>query len=65
MIIHHYLWQEVKNKSSAVAEMGDRAIAVGHKVGRGATVPLSVWELDPNLTQCRLGRAVPKYQVAS
>jgi len=53
------------NKSSAVAEMGDRlaTIDMGRKVG--AAVPLSVWELDRRLTQCRLGRGLPPYQVAS
>ena len=35
-------------KSSAVAEMGDRARAVGRKVG--AAVPLSMGELGPHLT---------------
>jgi len=31
----------------------------------GAAVPLSVIDLDPHLTQCRLGRVLPSYQVAS
>jgi len=53
-------------KSSAVAEMGDRlaTIDMGRKVGE-ATVPLSVGELGPYLTQCHLGRGLPPYQVAS
>ena len=54
-------------KSSAVAEMGDRlaTIDMGRKVW--AVVPLSVGELSPHLTKCRLGRGlpVPTYQVAS
>jgi len=41
------------NKSSVVAEMGDRlAIDTGRKVG--AAVPL-FGELGPHLTQCGLG----------
>ena len=55
-------WHEKFDKSSAVAEMGDR----GHNRHRpkrgGAAVPLSWGELGPHLTQCRLGRV---YQVAS
>jgi len=31
----------------------------------GADVPLSVGELSPHLTHCRLGRDLPPYQVAS
>jgi len=52
-------------KSSAVAEMGDRlaTIDMGRKVG--GAVPLSVGEPGPYLTQCRLGRGLPPYQVAS
>ena len=43
------------NKSSAVAEMGDRlAIDTGRKVG--AAVPL-FGELGPHLTQCGLAEA--------
>ena len=47
------------NKNSAVAEMGDRlaTIDMGRKVG--AAVPLSVGELGPHVTQCRLGRGQP------
>ena len=56
-------------KSSAVAEMGDRFATMdihGLKV-KGAAVPSYVEELDPHLTQCRLGldRRLPLYQVAS
>jgi len=44
--------------------MGDRlaTIDMGRKVG--AAVPLS-GQLGPHLTQCRLGRGLPSYQVAS
>jgi len=44
--------------------MGDRLATVdmGRKVG--AAVALSVEELGPHLTQCRLGRGLPPYQVA-
>ena len=54
-----------ENKSSEVAEMNDRLATIdsGRKVG--ATVLLSVEELSPHLTQCRLGRGLPPYQVAS
>jgi len=31
----------------------------------GAAVPISVGELDLHLTQCRLGRGLPPYQVVS
>ena len=44
-------------KSLAVAEMGDHATAVGRKVG--VAMPLSVGELNPHLTQCRLGQGLP------
>ena len=41
--------------------MGDRfaTIDMGRKVE--ATVPLSVGELGPHITQCRLGRGLPPY----
>jgi len=55
-----------RRKCSAVAEMGDRlaTIDMGQKVG--AAVPLfGKGELDSHLTQCRLGRSLPPYQVAS
>jgi len=45
--------------------MGDRlaTLDMGRKVG--AAVPLSVGELGPHLTQCRLDRGLPPYQVES
>ena len=54
-----------RNKSSSVAEMGDRlaTIDMGQKVGDA--VPLSVGELGPHLTQYRMGRGLPLYQVTS
>ena len=57
--------QHISNKSSAVAEMGDRlaTIDMGRKVG--ADVPLSVGELGSHLTQYRLRRGLPPYQVLS
>ena len=54
-----------KRKSSAVAE-SDRARANRAQIGgTGAAVPLSVRELGLHLTQCRLGRGLPQYQVVS
>jgi len=55
-----------RNKSSTVAaEMGDclAKIDMGQKVGDA--VPLSVGELGPHLTQYRMGRGLPLYQVTS
>jgi len=56
--------------SSAVAEMGDHFAIIdmgqndmGREVGVG--VPLSAGELGPHLTQSRLSRGLPPYQVAS
>ena len=53
------------DKSSAVAEMGDRlaTIGVGRKWGGAAMGAGS--PLGPHLTQCYLGRGLPLYQVAS
>ena len=47
------------NKSSAVAEMGDRGHN-RHNMGRkeGGAVPLSRGELGPHLTQCGVGRGL-------
>ena len=54
------------NKSSVVAEMGDRlaTIDMGRREGAGAAVPLS-GGAGPHLTQCRLGRGLPPYQMVS
>jgi len=56
------MW-EPENKSSAVAEIGDRlaTIDMDRKV-EGAIVPLSVGEVGLYLTQCGLGRGLPPYQ---
>ena len=51
------------DKSSAVAEMGDRGHN-RHGPKRGGAVPLSR-ELGPRLVQCGLGRGLLPYQVAS
>jgi len=55
---------QTSHKSSAVAEMGDRlaTIDMGRKVEGCAPFR---GELGPYLTQCRLGRGLPPYQVAS
>ena len=53
------------NKSSAVAEMGDRLATInGPKSGEGML--WGRWSpLDHHLTQCGLGQGLPLYQVAS
>jgi len=56
---------EVDDDSSAVAVMGDRLATTDMGRKMGAAVPLSAGELGPHLTQCRLGRGRPPYQVAS
>ena len=53
--------QQMMNKSSAVAEMGDNRHGPKR---RGAAVPLSP-ELGPRLAQCGLGRDLLPYQAAS
>ena len=54
----------IQELSSNVAEMDNRlaTIDMGRKVG--AAVSLSVGYLGTQLTQCRLGRCQPPYQVA-
>jgi len=46
--------------------MGDRLVTIdmGRKVGEAA-VPLSVGQLSSHQTQCRLGRGLRPYRVAS
>ena len=53
-----------RNKCSAVAEMGDRlaTIDMGRKLG--GYVPFGAAGVDRHVTQCRLGRGLPSYQVA-
>ena len=55
--------EDVTNKCSAVAEMGDHLATVdmGRKLG---AVPL-LGELGPHLTQCGLGQGLHPYQVTS
>ena len=56
---------EHNDKSSAVADMGDRGHdRHGPKRG-GAAVPLLRGELGPHLAQCGLGGDLPTCQVAS
>jgi len=55
------------NKSSTVAEMGDRLLKIdmSRKVG-GCCAPFrGGGELGPHLMQCRLGRGLPSYQLVS
>jgi len=53
------------NKSSAAAEMGDRATAKWAEKWCGAMPPFGGGELSPHLTQCCLERGLPPHQVAS
>jgi len=55
------------NTSSAVAEMGNclATVDMGQKVGGVRCAPFHGGELGPYLIQCRLGRGLPPYQVAS
>ena len=57
----------IANKSSAVYQMGDRlaTIDMGRKLGGVPLFSRGGAELGPHLTQCRLGRGLPPYQVAS
>ena len=61
--LSHYI--KVNNKSSAVAEMGDRGWPQQTWAEKSrAAMPLSR-ELGPRLIQCGLGRGLLPYQVAS
>jgi len=53
------------DKSSAVAEMGDRGHNTHATKRGGGAVALSRGELGPRLTQCGLGRGLFPYQLAS
>jgi len=53
------------NKSSAVAEMGDRLAAIGMGREWGGAAVGAGSPLGPHLTQCGLSRGLPLYQVAS
>jgi len=61
---HKQLIFKMLNKSSAVAEMVDRARTKWAEKW-GAAVPLSVGELRPHLTQCGQGRGLHACQVSS
>jgi len=52
-----------KNKSSAVAEIGDclATIDMGRKAGGGLLCPFLEGELGTHLTQCRLDRGLPPF----
>jgi len=52
------------NKSSAVAEMGDRLATVDIGRKRGLLCPFLWGSMDRHLTQCPMGRGLPSYQVA-
>jgi len=47
--------------------MGDRLATVdmGQKIGGRGCVRFEAAELDPNVTQCGLGRGITPYQVVS
>jgi len=54
------------NKSSVVAEMGDRLATINIGRREGAAVPIfGGGRAGPHQTQCGLGRDLPPYQVAS
>jgi len=46
---------QINNKSSAVAEMGDRLASIGRNVGAGLLCPFACRELGTHLTQCGQG----------
>ena len=52
------------NKSSAVAELGDRGHNKHGPKRQGAAVPISRGKLGPRLIQCGLSRGLLPYQVA-
>ena len=56
---------ELENKSSAVAEMGDRLATIDMAEEWGGAAVGAGSPLDPHLTQCGLGRGLPLCQVAS
>jgi len=62
---YNFTVAQSSRKSSAVAEMGDHVATIDTGRKEGAAVSLSVGELGPHLTQRRLGRGLPPYQVAS
>jgi len=70
LLFIHSLWQGINlnlncNKSSAVAEMGDRGHnRHGPKRRGGCCTPFAGGQLGPCLTQCCLGQGLLPYQVA-
>ena len=69
IIFRDWFWEgiytDIPLRRYAPAEMGDHLATIDKGLRRGAAVPLSVGELGPHLTQCRLGRRLLSYQVAS
>jgi len=58
--------QKNQQELRSVAEMGDRARAKwAEKCVGGCCAPFRGGELGSHLTQCRLGRGLPLYQVVS
>jgi len=53
------------NKSSAAAEMGDRFARIDMGRKEGVLCPFRRRELGPHPIQCRVGRGLSPYQVAS
>ena len=61
----HSMHVTLVNKSSAVAEMGDRLAQWGWAEKGGVLYHFPWWDLGPHLTQCGLGWGLPPHQVAS
>jgi len=59
LIMNHHINQ------ISVVEIGDHARAKWAEKWEGAVPLIVVGELGPHLTQCRLHRGLPAYQVAS
>jgi len=59
------LSENMSNKSSAVAEMGDRLATIGMAESGEGLLWGAGSPLGPHLTQCGLGRGLALYQVAS
>jgi len=56
----------MEDKSSAVAELGDRFGHNRHGPKSGRLLCAFPWgELGPHLTQCGLGQGLPLYEVVS
>jgi len=59
----HTDWRIIEQELSSCWDARPCQSKVGRKVG--AVLSLSVGELGPHLTQCRMSRGIPPYQVAS